>query len=180
MNDETMERKTKLSLFTVAIIAALSWSLLAVVPFAAADEQVLDVPTYDDQDVKLVLNREGVAYRLRRRDVILRRFITDGSVVSLDGEVVGMSRHILAIKVQDQVLNILMPEKWIVNGETLIYSDMASGTLTVGDAITLNALKLTLEKDDHAITAYLAYALTGDGVAATALLPFNVELYATD
>ena len=37
-----MERKIKLSLLTVAIIAALSWTLLAVVPFAAADEQVLD------------------------------------------------------------------------------------------------------------------------------------------
>ena len=73
-----------------------------------------------------------------------------------------------------------MPGKWIVDGETLIYSDMTSGTLTVGDDITLNALKLTLEKDDHAITAYLAYALTVDGVTAYALLPFNVELYATD
>ena len=91
-----------------------------------------------------------------------------------------MSQHILVIEVQDQVLNILMPGKWIVDGETLVYSDMSSGTLTVGDAITLTALKLTLEKDDHAITAYLAYALAFDGVTATALLPFNVELYATD
>jgi hypothetical protein len=175
-----MERKTKLSLLTVAIIAALSWSLLAVVPFAAADEQVLDVPTYDGQDVKLVLNRDGIAYRLRRRDVILRRFITDGSVVSLDGEIVAMSQHILVIKVQDQVLNILMPGKWIVDGETFVYSDMTGDTLTVGDDITLSALKLALEKDDHAITAYLAYALTIDEVTATALLPFNVELYVTD
>jgi hypothetical protein len=172
-----MERKIKLSLLTVAIIALLSWSLLVVVPFAAADEQVLDVTTYDSQDIKLVLNRDGIAYRLRCRDVILRRFITDGTVVSLDGEIVGMSQHILVIKVQDQVLNILMPSKWIRYGKTLVYSDLTSDTLTVGDDITLNALKLTLEKDDHAITAYLAYVLTVDGVTATALLPFNVELY---
>jgi hypothetical protein len=175
-----MERKTKLGLLSVAVIAALSWSLLAVVPFATADEQVLDVPTYDGQDVKLVLNRDGIAYRLRRRDMILRRFITDGSVVSLDGEIVGMSQHILVIKVQDKVLNILMPVKWIVNGETLVYSDMTSGMLTVGDDISFNALKLTLEKDDHAITAYLPYALTEDGVTASALLPFNVEIFPTD
>lgn len=73
-----------------------------------------------------------------------------------------------------------MPVKWIVNGETLVYSDMTSGMLTVGDDISLNALKLTIEKDNHAITAYLPYALTEDGVTASALLPFNVEIYATD
>lgn len=175
-----MDRKTKLSLFTVAIIAALSWSLLAVVPFAAADEQELDIPTYDGQDVKLVLNREGIAYRIRRRDVILRRFITDGSLASLDSEIVGMSQHLLVINVQDQVLNILMPGQWLVNGETLAYSDLKTGYLTVGDAITVKVLRLTLEKDDHAITAYLAYILDFHDVTATALLPFNVEVYTTD
>jgi hypothetical protein len=175
-----LERKTKLSLFTVAIIAALSWSLLAVVPFAAADEQELDVPTYDGQDVKLVLNRDGIAYRIRRRDVILRRFITDGSLASLEGTVVGMSQHILVVNVQDQVLNILMPGKWIVNGETLAYSDLTGEYLAVGDSITIDALRLALEKDDHAITAYLAYALEFNDVTATALLPFNIEVYATD
>ena len=80
-----MERKTKLTLFTVAMLAALSWSLLAVVPLAAADEQELDVPTYDGHKVTLELNRDGLAYRLRRRDAILRRFITDGSLATLDG-----------------------------------------------------------------------------------------------
>ena len=78
-----MERKTKLTLFSVAILAALSWSLLAVVPLAAADEQELDIPTYDGQKVTLELNRDGLAYRIRRQDAILRRFITDGSLAPL-------------------------------------------------------------------------------------------------
>jgi hypothetical protein len=175
-----MERKTKLTLFTVAIVAALSWSLLAVVPFAAADEQELDIPTFDGQKVTLELNRDGLAYRIRRRDVILRRFITDGSLAALDGEIVGMSQHILVVKVNDQVLSILMPRQWVVNGDTLSYPDLMSEHLIVGQSITIDALKLTLEKDTHAITAYLAYAFETDGLTATALLPFNVEVYATD
>jgi hypothetical protein len=175
-----MERKTKLTLFTVAIVAALSWSLLAVVPFAAADEQELDIPTFDGHKVTLELNRDGLAYRIRRRDVILRRFITDGSLAALDGEIVGMSQHILVVKVNDQVLSILMPRQWVVNGDTLSYPDLMSEHLIVGQSITIDALKLTLEKDTHAITAYLAYAFETDGLTATALLPFNVEVYATD
>jgi hypothetical protein len=175
-----MERKSKLTLFTVAIVAALSWSLLAVVPFAAADEQELDIPTFDGHKVTLELNRDGLAYRIRRRDVILRRFITDGSLAALDGEIVGMSQHILVVKVNDQVLSILMPRQWVVNGDTLSYPDLMSEHLIVGQSITIDALKLTLEKDTHAITAYLAYAFETDGLTATALLPFNVEVYATD
>jgi hypothetical protein len=175
-----MERKSKLTLFTVAIVAALSWSLLAVVPFAAADEQELDIPTFDGHKVTLELNRDGLAYRIRRRDVILRRFINDGSLAALDGEIVGMSQHILVVKVNDQVLSILMPRQWVVNGDTLSYPDLMSEHLIVGQSITIDALKLTLEKDTHAITAYLAYAFETDGLTATALLPFNVEVYATD
>jgi hypothetical protein len=175
-----MERKTKLSLFTVAIIATLSWSLLAVVPLAAADEQELDVPTYDGHKVTLELNRDGLAYRIRHRDAILRRFITDGSLATLDGEIVGMTQHLLVIKVNDQVLNILMPGQWVVNGETLFYPDLMGAQLIVGQSITIDALKLTLEKDTHAITVYLVYACETDGLTATALLPFNVEMYATD
>ena len=175
-----MERKTKLTLFTVAIIAALSWSLLAVVPLAAADEQELDVPTYDGHKVTLELNRDGLAYRLRRRDAILRRFITDGSLATLDGEIVGMSQHLLVVNVNEQVLNVLMPGRWVVNGDIIAYPDLTSAQLMVGQSITIDALTLTLEKDTHAITAYLAYAFETDGLTATALLPFNVEVYATD
>jgi hypothetical protein len=175
-----MERKTKLTLFTVAIIAALSWSLLAVVPLAAADEQELDVPTCDDQKVTLQLNRDGLAYRIRRRDAILRRFITDGSLATLDGEIVGISQHILVIKVDDQALNILMPGQWVANGDTLSYPDLMGTQLIVGQSISMNTLKLTLGKDTHAITAYLAYAFETGGLTATALLPFNVEVYTTE
>jgi hypothetical protein len=175
-----MERKTKLTLFTVAIIAALSWSLLAVVPLAAADEQELEVPTSDGQKVTLELHRDGLAYRLRRRDAILRRFITDGTLATLDGEIVGLSQHLLVIKVDEQVLNVLMPGRWVVNGDIIAFPDLTSTQLMVGQSITIDALQLTLEKDTHAITAYLAYAFEIEGCAATALLPFNVEVYATD
>ena len=174
-----MERKTKLTLFTVAIIAALSWSLLAVVPLAAADEQELEVPTYDGQKVTLELNRDGLAYRLRFRDAILRRFITDGTLATLDGEIVGMSQHLLVIKVNEQVLNVLMPGRWVVNGDIVTVPDLTGTQLVVGHSITIDALKLTLEKDTHAITAYLAYAFETDGLVGTALLPFNIEVYAT-
>lgn len=175
-----MERKTKLTLFSVAMLAALSWSLLAVVPLAAADEQELDIPTCDTQKVTLELNRDGLAYRIRRRDAILRRFITDGSLAPLNGEIVGMSQHILVIKVDDQVLKILMPGQWVVNGDTLSYPDLMGTQLIVGELISMNTLKLTLEKDTHVITAYLAYTFETNGLTATALLPFNVEVYATD
>ena len=175
-----MERKTKLTLFTVAIIAALSWSLLAVVPLAAADEQELEVPTSDGQKVTLELHRDGLAYRLRRRDAILRRFITDGTLATLDGEIVGLSQHLLVIKVDEQVLNVLMPGRWVVNGDIIAFPDLTSTQLMVGQSITIDALQLTLEKDTHAITAYLAYAFETEGYTATALLPFNVEVYATD
>ena len=175
-----MERKTKLTLFTVTLISALSWSLLAVVPFVAADEQELAVETCDGHDVTLVLNRDGLAYRIRRRDAILRRFITDGSLASLHGEIIGISQHILVIKVDEQVLNVLMPGKWVVNGETLSFADLMDGTLYIGQFITLDTLKLTLEKDTHAITAYLGYAFESNGVTANALLPFNVEVYVTE
>ncbi len=175
-----MERKTKLAIFTVAIVAALSWSLLAVVPFATADEQELEVPTFDGQRVTLELNRDGLAYRIRRRDAILRRFITDGAPVTLEGEIVGISQHLLVVRVNEQILNILMPGRWVVNGDIITYPDLTSTQLMVEQAITIDTLKLSLEKDTHTITAYLAYAFEADGLAATALLPFNVEVYATN
>ena len=43
-----------------------------------------------------------------------------------------------------------------------------------------DTLKLALEKDTHAITAYLAYAFESSGVTANAVLPFNVEVYVTE
>lgn len=175
-----MEHKTKLTLFTVAIIATLSWSLLAVVPLAASDEQELEVPTYDGQRVTLELHRDGLAYRLRRCDAIVRRFITDGSLATLDAVIVGTSQHILVVNVNEQVLNILMPGRWVVNGDIIAYPDLTTTQLVVGQSITINLLKLSLEKDTHAITAYLAYAFETDGFTATALLPFNIEVYATD
>lgn len=179
--DEHMEQKTKLVVLTVALIVAISGGLLAVMPFAAAAEQEIDVPTYDDTDVALLLNREGIQYCIRRRDAFVRRFLTQGSLAQVEGEIMGISNHILVVNDDGQTLNIIMPGKWVYDGNTIELSDLFDGTpFSIGQHITVDTLKLSLDRDTHVITGYLAYAFEIDGVSATALLPFNVEELATN
>lgn len=176
-----MERKPKLAVLTVALIAALSWGLFTVVPFAGAEEQEITVPTYDDSDLTLVLNRDGIQYRIRRRDAIVRRFITQGALAQLEGEIVGYTNYLLVVDVDGQLLNVIMPGKWVSDGAILAVNELFDGSpFSVGQYITVDTLKLSLDRETHVITSYLAYAFEIEDTSATALLPFNVEALAIE
>ena len=161
----------------LAIVALMTFALISVVlvalPIVSANESN-DVPEYDD--VTRLLQNRRIDYPRWRRDTILLQFIKNGAHESVDGTVIAVTPHILVIEGDGQTLNILMPGKWVFEGEILDAQDLLDGEpFGPQDAIQLETLMLQLEKDDHTITSYLAFSISMGEDSTTALLPFNVE-----
>ena len=168
-----LETKIK-RIVIAALLAFITVSgVLAVLPIGFADESGED-STYEE--LKILLQNRRVNYDLWRRDAIVTRFIKNGAYELLEGAVIAVTPHILVIEFDGQAINVIVPGKWVYDGDVLDTQDLMDGQpFGLGDVIHLEALMLKLEKDDHAITSYLAFSISIGDDAATALLPFNVE-----
>ena len=104
--------------------------------------------------------------------------IENSEPVTVDGTVVGLTRHMLILDVGDGQVRVLLSPVWSVGMEIVRAKDLFdNGFLVQGENVTVKALKTPLVAEEN----YGAYLLFGYEIAnatdthAFAALPFNIE-----
>ena len=111
-----------------------------------------------------------------RRGEVAWRIIKNGVPVTLAGEVTALDRHIAVLTVDGGMVNVVMPGKWAADGTILTTQDLFDGVpYSLGQSVTLDAMKAELAQDTHTITCYLAYEMQVDDAVISAVLPFNID-----
>lgn len=163
---------------TLGALLVVAIGVILILPMVSAGEQELTDSRYgNESELKLQLERQGIRYFIQRRDAIVRLFIKSGTYQPLEGKISAVTRHILVIMDEDETINVLMPNKWVIDGNILSTQDLLDGNpLGLGDIASIETLMLELDRETHVITSYLAYSIQVGEEAATALLPFNIEV----
>ncbi len=163
-----MQNKTK----SVAILAITAVIIASVVflslPNALAEEDT--VTPEDKQRISSLIKK-------RLATAIGRRFIKNGFPETLEGEVYVVERVILVLDNEGDKVNIIMPNRWTINGETKNTQDLFDGDpFNIGDEVIIETLKLEVVKETHTVNSYFAYSIQSDETTASALLPVNIEV----
>jgi hypothetical protein len=159
-----VEKKVKIGV--ALAIAFIAFGAYLLVPAALAEEEYSEPET-------------TVKHRLRRLPIKLRLLIhvlRNGTPTELGGQVVAIEGRILVVSYGDGLLNVNVPGKWIVGGETYTVDDLFDGDpFGLGDLVSIKSLKIEMVRETHSVTLYLAYSLTVEDATASAVLPFNIE-----
>jgi len=163
-----MEKNKKL--IAGLMIALLAVGALAIAPTVFAENDDSESP----QGPKPF---HGNKHRRQIRRPWLRYILKNGEYAQLTGTVMAQKGPVLVLATgEDATINVILPPLWLVGGEVLNRTDMFDGDpFGIGSTITLDTLKANYTKDTYEITAYFTYCISGDGVEAKALLPFNIE-----
>ncbi len=161
-----MEKKTKIAALTSIIFIAVAASLYLSFPVAYAE---------------IIPRGNGhytISLQYRRTLGLGLNFLKNGVPETLTGDAVAICRSIVALNIEGTQFNVILPNKWIVDGEIVNTSELFDGEpLSVGQAqiISLKTLKLELAKDTHIVKAYVAYEIYTAGETIKALLPVNIQ-----
>lgn len=160
-----MERKVK---YTVALaIAIIALGVFIALPATLAEE----APP-EDNAIRTHRPHRYLPPKLRLMLHVLRR----GEPAELEAITVVLEGHILVVEVEGDLVNIIMPGRWIYEGESLTLQDLFDGEpLGMGEAMTIYTLKLEMTRETHIVTAYFAYEIEVETGTASAILPFNIE-----
>jgi len=163
-----MEKNTKLIIGLM--IAMLTASALVIAPVVFAEES-------DPESFEASTQFRGARRRRNVRHPLLGYILKNGEYAQLTGIVVVQKGAVVMLSVEEaSTVFVVLPPLWVVEGEVLNRTDMFDGSpLSIGATITMETLKANYTKDTHEITAYFAYGISGDGVEANALLPFNIK-----
>ena len=163
-----MEKNTKLIIGLMIAILAASTLVIAPVVFAEGS---------DPDSFEASPQFGGARYRRNVRHPLLRYILKNGEYAQLTGTVVVQKGPVIMLSIEEaSTVFVILPPLWVVEGEVLNMTDMFDGSpLSIGATITLETLKANYIKDTYEITAYFAYGISGDGVEANALLPFNIK-----
>jgi hypothetical protein len=83
-----------------------------------------------------------------------------------------VSDNILVLNAAAESVNIIMANKWMVDGKVLTLHDLfVKGTLSVGQSVTISALVYSM---NHIYIAF-GYEITIGTTSIPAVLPFNVR-----
>ena len=159
-----MEKKVKFAVaLTIVVIAVGAFLIL---PPALAEEEPIDTETSGKPSVWRPL------IKLRLLMYVLR----NGVPTEIEAEAVVLEGRILVVEIDDDLLNVNMPRRWVVDGESLTLQDLFDGDpFGPGDTLTSYSLKLEMSKETHTVTSYFAYEIEAEGNKASAILPFNIE-----
>lgn len=160
-----MEKKVKMTVALAFAFVAIGAFLM--LPPALAEDDVIEQDTV-----------EGA--RLRRRLVkfrLLRYILKNGVPTDLEGDVVALEGHILVVSIDDGLMNVNIPGKWVLNGKTFTSQDLFDGDpYGPGDSVTIFTLMVEMTTETHRVTFYFAYKMEIEGATASAILPFNIEV----
>ena len=161
-----MEKKTKITALAAVAILTVMAGLFLSLPVAYAEA----TPKGNGQYT--------INLQYRRRAWLGQRFLRNGVPITLTGEASAIGNSILIMNIGVGQVNIILPTKWVVDGQVFSTQDLFDGEpLSIGQdqEIRLQTLKLELVKDTHTITAYVAYEIHAEGIIIKALMPINIE-----
>lgn len=104
--------------------------------------------------------------------------VKNSEPVTVDGTVVGLTRHMLVLSVRDEQVRVLLPPVWYVGMEMVKVKDLFDvGFLVQGENVTVKALKTSLvAEEDYGVYLLFGYGMTNaTDIHAFAVLPFNIE-----
>ena len=157
-----------------------SVAILAITVVIVASAVFLSLPNaLAEEDTVILEDRERIGNLIKKRlaTAIGRRFIKNGVPETLEGEVYVVERVILVLDNEGDKVNIIMPNRWTVNGETKNTQDLFDGDpFNIGDEVIIETLKLELVKETHTVNSYFAYSIQSDGTTANALLSVNIKV----
>lgn len=159
-----MEKKVKYAVaLTIVVIAVGAFLIL---PPALAEEEPIDTET----------SGKPCVWRPLAKLRLLMYVLRNGVPTELEAEAVVLEDRILVVEIDDDLLNVNMPGRWVVDGESLTLQDLFDGDpFGPGDRLTIYSLKLELSKETHIVTSHFAYEIQSEGKTASAILPFNIE-----
>ena len=116
-------------------------------------------------------------HRPRLKARLAWRFLNRSEPVEVEGTVVALFRSMLIIDITGEYIRIHLPPAWNVGEEVVTREEYFEGYLSVGEGITVEALRANvIEKEGLCIYLLLGYEIVDeDGVHAYAILPFNIE-----
>lgn len=102
--------------------------------------------------------------------------LTHSESTTLEGDLLLIEGRLLVLEVEGEEVYVVMPQRWLVGGEVLTIEELFDGDpIALGDAIAIKALRLMHEGESYIVEFYAAYEITGEGVEARALTPFNIR-----
>jgi hypothetical protein len=161
-----MEKKTKITAIAAMAILTIIAGVYLSLPVAYAVATPMENGQYT------------ISLQYRRRARLGLRFIRNGVPHTLAGEASAVGNSILVLEVGEGQVNVILPPKWILDGQVISTRDLFDGEpLSIGQdqEISLQTLKLELVKNTHTITAYVAYEMQAEGIVIKALTPVNIE-----
>ncbi len=160
-----MENKTKITAFLI-IMAAIVAGIYLSLPVVYAEV----TPTGNGQYT--------INLQYRRRAWLGLNLLRNGVPETLNGDAIAVDRAVLVLEVEENQVNIILPNKWIVDGQVINRSELFDGDpLSIGESqtISLKTLKLELTRSTHTVQVFVAYEILVDGVTIKAMLPFNIQ-----
>lgn len=149
---------------TYALLVA--FSMFMVLPPVFAEEEIDDVESATEQ--------RG-SWRPLNRLRILIYIVKNGIPTTVTGDTVALEGHILVMSVADNLENVILPGKWVLDGKIITLSELYDEYMS-GSEITVHTLKVELVQESKTITVYFGYKIEAGGVFASAVLPFNVHV----
>lgn len=160
---EWVENRAK---YTAALmIAIVAVGALLILPYALAEDEP-NAPKYPRWHRRLPL------LRLR----LLRYVLGHGVPTEIECKAMVLEGNILVVEIAGDLVNVNIPGKWVVDGETLTARELFDGEpFGFNSGLFVSTLKLEKSTDTHTVNLFFAYAIEDDGATAHALLPFNIE-----
>jgi hypothetical protein len=159
-----LEKKTKVAALTVLVV------------FSAIAALYMSLPTVYAEVTQTSNGQYTINLQYKRRALLGLRFLNNGTPEALTGQVIAFGVRIIVLEIDGKQVNVIMPPKWVVNGEITSVADLFDGEpLRIGQTVSLQTLKLELVKERITIRAYIAYELQANGETIKALLPVNIE-----
>ena len=144
----------------------VAFSAFMILPPAFADGEATDVES--------VAAQKG-PWRPLNRLRILVYILRNGEPATVTGDTVALEGHILVMSVAGDLENIILPGKWVLDGQIITLQELYDEYMAGGE-ITVHTLKLELAQESKTVTVYFGYKIKAGGAVAEAVLPFNIQV----
>lgn len=159
-----MEKKIKIIALLVIMATVLGIYLSLPVVYAEV------TPTGNGQ--------YAINLQYRRRAWLGLNLLRNGVPETLSGDPIAVDRSILLLNVEGKQVSVILPNKWIVDGQIINTSQLFDGdpiSVEESQTISLKTLKLELTRSTHTVQAFVTYEIVLDEDTIKAVLPFNIQ-----
>ena len=168
-----METRTKW--VTALMIALIAVGALTIVPGILADSEQAGENRTASKDIQAL--KKWIVNNLRRPGLGLY-ILKNGTPATLVGTAEVQTGNIVVMDTDNGQINVVVPGKWVVDGQVLTVADLFDGTpFTLGESeLSVDTLMVELKTETHTVSAYFAYKIVLGETTANALLPFNISV----